>query len=357
MRIGWILEISLLKCRISTIQHTFPVESNSFMANYPLQAHIWKYKGPIFDAHTHVWNPTYLAQTVNEQIQLGIESQLVIAHHLELRVIVEAQFPGKFIFAKYLSTQDIIGSQIERVLAEINMMRENGFSLAKMWAAPGWRNYLKNYEGAFQLTDQRYTPIFKKLASEGFPLLLHMADPDTYYATTYANSKIYGTKDEHLNDLETLIQNHPDLQFQLAHFAAQPEIHRLPHLAEWFEKYDNIVVDTASSRWMARELSKDPDAAREFLIRFSKRVLFGTDATLNTSPTKDNQSPLSPYMGRFVAQRILWETNERNTPLPFPDPDTEDSGGTVINGLNLPLKVLRDLYWRNAQRLYGISSS
>jgi predicted TIM-barrel fold metal-dependent hydrolase len=335
------------------LNHTFLCASNSFMAIYQLQTHTWKYSGPIFDAHTHVWSTTHIAQTVKEQIQLGIKSQLVIAHLSEVQSIVEAQFPGKLIFAKYLSTQDIIASRIERVLSEIDSMRDNGFSLAKMWAAPGWRNYLKNYEVTFQLTDQRYQPIFIKLASEGFPLLLHMADPDTYYATNYANSRIYGTKDEHLNELETLIQNHPDLQFQLAHFAAQPEIHRLPHLAEWFDNYDNIVVDTASSRWMARELSKDPDTAREFLIRFSKRVLFGTDAILNTSPTEDNQSPLSPYKARFVAQRILWETSERHTPLPFPDKDTEASGGTFINGLNLPNYVLNDLYWRNAQRLYG----
>ncbi len=323
------------------------------MAIYQLQEYTWNYTGPIFDSHTHIWNTTHLAQTVQEQIKLGIESQLVIAHLSEVRDFTEDKFPGKFIFAKYLSTQHIIGSQIKMVLSEIDEMRENGFSLAKMWAAPGWRNYFKNYEGSFHLTDLRLRPIFDKLAAEGFPLLLHLADPDTYYATTYANSKIYGTKEEHLNELETLIQDHPDLQFQLAHFAAQPEIQRLPHLAEWFEKYDNIVVDTASSRWMARELSKDPDAARDFFIRFSNRILFGTDATLNTSPTQDNQSPLSPYMARLVAQRILWETSERHTPLPFPDPDTEATGGTFINGLNLPDRVLSDLYWQNGQRLYN----
>ena len=180
-----------------------------------------------------------------------------------------------------------------------------------------------------------------------------MADPDTYYATTYQNSAVYGRKEEHLKELETLIQNFPDLQFQLAHFAAQPEIHRLPHLAEWFEKYENIVVDTASSRWMARELSKDPDLAREFLIRFSERILFGTDATLNSSPIEDNHSAYSPYKARLVAQRILWETNEQHTPLPFPDRDATSTGGTFINGLNLPKRVLTNLYWKNGQRIYS----
>jgi len=322
-----------------------------------LQNHTWKYKGPIFDAHTHIWNTTNLAQTVQEQFELGVKSQVIIAHQSEIRAFAEAQFPGRFVFAKYLSTQHVISSQIEMVLAEIDKMRENGYALAKMWAAPGWRNYFKTFKGSFQLTDQRYRPIFEKLASEGFPLLLHMADPDTYYATSYANTEVYGTKEDHLKELEELISNYPDLQFQLAHFAAQPEIHRLPHLAEWFEKYDNIVVDSASSRWMARELSKDPDAARDFLIQFSKRILFGTDATLNASPTQDNHSLFSPYKARFVAQRILWETREKHTPLPFADKDTETTGGTFINGLNLPNGVLKDIYWENGHRIYQFEIS
>ncbi len=276
----------------------------------------------------------------------------MIAHQSEVKAFTEERYPRKFVFAKYLSTQNIINLEIDVVLAEIDSMHDSGFSLAKMWAAPGWRNYYKNFKGSFHLTNQHYKPIFEKLANEGFPLLLHMADPDTYYATTYANSEVYGTKEEHLNELEKLIQNFPDLQFQLAHFAAQPEIHRLPHLAEWFDKYENIVIDTASSRWMARELSKNPDVAREFLIRYSDRILFGTDATLNSSPTEDNHSELSPYNARLVAQRILWETNEQRTPLPFPDRDTAATGGTFINGLDLPTRVLTNLYWKNGQRLY-----
>ncbi|MFX0167861.1 MAG: amidohydrolase family protein [Candidatus Hodarchaeota archaeon] len=312
----------------------------------------WKYKGPIFDAHTHVWNTTHFNDIVNEQTQLGIESQLIIAHSSEIRDFVEDQFPGKFIFAKYLSTQQIISLEIDQVLADIERMRSNGFSLAKMWAAPGWRNYLKNLTGPFHLTDQRLDPVFNALADNGFPLLLHVADPDTYYATAYSDSKKYGTKEEHLHELEVLIQNHPDLQFQLAHFAAQPEVHRLDHLAEWFDKYENIVVDTASSRWMARELSKDPDTTRKFLVRYSKRVLFGTDATLNASQIQKTDSPFSPYKGRFIAQRILWETDEEHVPLPFPDRDTAATGGTFIHGLNLPNHVLTNLYWQNSQRLY-----
>lgn len=323
-----------------------------------MQEYKWKYRGPIFDAHTHIWNTSHLKDTVDEQTDLGIKVELVIAHLEESRNIADQLYPGKFIFAKYLSTQNIISYKIDNVIREIETMRSHGYSLAKMWAAPAWRNYIHNLTENFTLTDARLEPLFTKLEDEAFPLLLHVSDPDTYYATNYANSEIFGTKAEHLNQLEELIQNFPNLTFQLAHFAAQPEIHRLAHLGTWFDRYPNIMVDTASSRWMARELSKNPKEAREFLIRYSKRILFGTDATLNTPPLKKTkgksgkQMDHSPYAARLLAQRILWETNARNVPLPLPDPDTEAIGGTFINGLNLPRRVLDDLYWRNAHRLY-----
>ena len=83
------------------------------------------------------------------------------------------------------------------------------------------------------------------------------------------------------------------------------------------------------------------------MFKYSDRVLFGTDLSAN-------QDDRNYFSGRYVAQRILWETNERDTPLPFPDADTKDIGGTFINGLDLPLSVLEKLYWENAKRLYMV---
>ncbi|MHA2424947.1 MAG: amidohydrolase family protein, partial [Candidatus Thorarchaeota archaeon] len=145
--------------------------------------------------------------------------------------------------------------------------------------------------------------------------------------------------------IEEVISRHPKLTFQIPHFGAQPEIHRLPNLARWMEAYPNVILDTASSRWMARELSKDVKKAYEFMKRYSDRVLFGTDLSTN-------RGDLNYFSGRYIAQRILWETKEEGTPLPFLDADTKDSGGTFINGLDLPQSVLRKLYWENAKRIY-----
>jgi predicted TIM-barrel fold metal-dependent hydrolase len=291
---------------------------------------------------------------------LGVKAQLVIVHQRDIRDAIAERFPGRFVFAKYLSMRSLFAYRIKEVVQEIEEMEADGFSLAKMWFAPRSRDFVGSKAEPINLRNPRLEPIFEKLEEKGHPLLIHVGDPDTFFATAYSDSSIYGTKDEHLDQLEYLIKKFPGLKFQLAHFGAQPEIHRLPRLASWFDNYPNFVVDTASSRWMARELSKDSKRARAFLTKYSKRILFGTDGIFRDLAKPDRRGdkeaapqPRSPYFVRVLAQRILWETDKQDVPLPFPDADTEATGGTFINGLDLTKPVLKDLYWDNAQRLYS----
>ena len=304
----------------------------------------WKYTGPIFDAHTHIGTIDDISKMIAIEDDFGVSAQIGIVHSEEGFQAAKERYPHRFVFAKYLSLSDIAQYNVEPVLDEISHLQEQGYSLAKSWFGPRWRDYHREVKKDFRIDHPKLDPIFQALEDNGIPLIIHMGDPDTYYASQYRDSERYGTKEEHLKQIEEVISRHPKLNFQIPHLGAQPEIHRLPALARWMEKFPNVVVDTASSRWMARELSKDPEKARGFMLKYSDRVLFGTDLSSN----RDARD----FSGRYVAQRILWETDERDTPLPFPDADTEDTGGTAINGLDLPLSVLGKLYWENANRIY-----
>ena len=303
----------------------------------------WKYTGPIFDAHTHVGAIDDISSMIDIEDDFGVSAQIGIVHDEEGFQAAKERYPDRLVFAKYLSLKDIAQYNVESVLDEIASLREQGYSLAKSWFGPRWRDY-REVRTDFRIDHPKLDPIFQALEDNGIPHIIHVGDPDTYYASQYRDSERYGTKEEHLKQLEEVISRHPELLFQIPHLGAQPEIHRLPALARWMDEYPNVVVDTASSRWMARELSKDPGKAREFMLKYADRVLFGTD--LFSGREYDD------FSGRYVAQRILWETDERKTPLPFPDADTEDTGGTFINGLDLPLPILRKLYWGNANRIY-----
>jgi predicted TIM-barrel fold metal-dependent hydrolase len=307
----------------------------------------WKYTGPIFDAHTHIGSIENTSMMIGIEEEYGVTKQVGIVHDSEGFHQAKERYPGRFVYAKYLSMGDIGQYKVDPVLDEISKMQDQGFSIAKSWFGPRWRDYIEDVQRDFSVNHLKLAPIFEALEDSDIPLIIHISDPDTYYANQYKDSERYGFKNDHLKEFEEVLARHSKLRVQIPHFGAQPEIHRLSALSRWLDEYPNVVVDTASSRWMARELSKDVKKAREFMIKYSDRVLFGTDIV-------GGRGGYNYISGRYLAQRILWETCEQDTPLPIPDADTVNTGGTFINGLDLPLPVLRKLYWENANCLYPI---
>jgi len=308
----------------------------------------WKYKGPIFDAHTHIGEPETIDTMLKIEDEFGVAAQIGIVHSKDGFEYAREKYPERFVFAKYLSLRDIAHYNVEPVIDDILKTKDEGYSLAKTWFGPRWRDYIEDVPNNFRIDSPKLDPVFQTLEDCELPLLIHVADPDTYFQLHYQDASKYGTKEDNLNQLEGVLEKHPRLLFQIPHFGAQPEIHRLSNLSGWLDRYPNVILDTASSRWMARELSKDTIKAREFLVKYGERILFGTDLSAHRGDME--------YFGtRYLAQRLLWESDVQSEPLPFEDADTKDSGGTFINGIDLPLTVLKNLYWDNAIRVYGKS--
>ncbi len=278
--------------------------------------------------------------------EFGVTAQIGIVHSKEGFQYAREKYPERFVFAKYLSLRDIAHYNVEPVIDDISRTKDEGYSLAKCWFGPRWRDYIEDVPAGFRIDSPKLDPVFQALEDNNLPIIIHVADPDTYFHLHYQDESKYGTKEDNLSQLEAVMERHPRVKIQIPHFGAQPEIHRLPNLAGWLDRFPNVILDTASSRWMARELSKDVKRAREFLVKYSNRILFGTDLSAN----RGNMEYFGP---RYLAQRYLWEIDVRGEPLPFEDADTKDSGGTFINGLDLPLSVLQKLYWENAIRVYG----
>jgi hypothetical protein len=306
----------------------------------------WKYKGPIFDAHTHIGEPDTIDKMLKVEDEFGVAAQIGIVHSKDGFEAAKKQYPERFVFAKYLSLRDIAHYNVEPVIEDITCTKDEGYSLAKTWFGPRWRDYIEDVPAGFRIDSPKLDPVFQALEDNELPLLIHVADPDTYFELHYQDASRYGTKEDNLIQLEAVLERHPKVVYQIPHFGAQPEIHRLSNLARWLDRFPNVIIDTASSRWMARELSKDVQKAREFLVKYSDRILFGTDLAAY-------RGNMEHFGSRYRAQRLLWETDVQGEPLPFEDADTKDSGGTFINGLDLPRSVLRKLYWENAIRVYG----
>jgi predicted TIM-barrel fold metal-dependent hydrolase len=283
---------------------------------------------------------------VDIQEDFGITEALLICHNLGAKKYAEEKFPGRFIFAKYFSGSMRFSNGLETILKEIATLRDEGYHLAKMQSAPVMRGRASASPDELRMDDDDMARMFDAMKDEGIPFLLHLSDPDTYYAKRYTDTSIYTSKERDLRELEGVLKRHGSMKLQLAHFAAQPEIHRLDNLSRWFDTYPNFNIDTSSARWVSRELSKDPKRAREFVIKYQDRIAFGTDC-VTWGLDRDY------YVGRYLALRLLLETDVKHRPLPFTDADTVDTGGTFINGLNLPKDVLKKIYWQNAKDFYA----
>ncbi|MFW9963234.1 MAG: amidohydrolase family protein [Candidatus Sifarchaeia archaeon] len=276
----------------------------------------------------------------------GVRESLLICHSLGAKRYAERKYPGRFIFAKYFSGAMRFVDGIDSILKEITSLREEGYHMAKMQSAPIMRSRASAEPDKLRMDEDEMARMFNALKDEKIPFLLHLSDPDTYYSTRYTDTSIYSSKERDLDELEGVLRRHNSLKFQLAHFGSQPEIHRLDNLARWFDTYPNFNIDTSSARWVSRELSKDPKRAREFFMKYQDRIVFGTDC-VTWRPERDY------YEGRYLALRLLLETAVERRPLPFTDSDTINSGGTYINGLDLPMSVLQKIYWQNAKDFYA----
>ncbi|MFW9804579.1 MAG: amidohydrolase family protein [Candidatus Thorarchaeota archaeon] len=303
---------------------------------------------PIFDAHTHGIDPDSLDLLVSIQEGYGIKKAVLICHSPGIMEYARSTYPGRFICAKYFSGAMRFTEGPHNLAREVLAAPEEGYDLVKMQSAPVMRARAKADPGELRLDGDEMSPMFEAVIDADIPFILHMSDPDTYYASRYTDTDYFGTKERDLEELEGVLSKYPEIKFQIAHFAAQPEIHRLDNLSRWFDSYRNFNIDTSSARWVSRELSKDAERASNFLDKHSDRIQFGTDCVAFTDDS-------SYYNGRLLALRLLLESSVRNSPLPFEDADTINSGGTAINGLSLEMSALKRIYWDNALRFFDLS--
>jgi predicted TIM-barrel fold metal-dependent hydrolase len=309
-----------------------------------------KYDGPKFDAHVHLGSKKGIPNLIKFREDFNIKKSVGIVWD-DSSEEYETKYPDKFVLAKYFRSKHMFDASSDPKLLtdEIKQIYQQGFPIVKFWFGPRVRDYIKEYfkieAKEIHLTDPLFKSIFAKMEELGLYLLIHVGDPDLWYEKVYQPVSKYGTKKEHLDDFEEILSSFPKLKVLQAHFGSQPE--DLENLSRWFESYPNYYVDTSSARWMARELGRYPEKAREFFIKHSDRILFGTDIV------QDRNKPISTYyQTRFYTFQALLETSVRDLPLPFPDPENDNN--TKINGLDLPLDVLKRIYWENANRFFKL---
>jgi predicted TIM-barrel fold metal-dependent hydrolase len=307
-----------------------------------------QWTGPIVDAHMHARDVEAMRSYWAVAEPYGVTHAVVIAE-LDTNRALRKVFGERVIPAvwgmrpRHLDFSDLprFRKERERLLEDI---AAEGFQIVKLWFTP---RFHEMYD--LRLDDPLFDFFFERIRKLGLSILIHVADPDYWFAHRINDLETHGAKAEHYLPLIHRLENFPEITVQAAHFAGHPE--DLDHLHDLLERFPNLYLDSSATKWVAREFSKHGPRARQFLIAHADRVMFGTD--LVADPEREKEGKREHYATRFWVHRRLWEQKGR---YDSPIVDEDSAGQPRFQGLALPDKVLRKFYWENARRLYGIKA-
>ncbi|GMV25973.1 MAG: hypothetical protein AMXMBFR58_20040 [Phycisphaerae bacterium] len=250
-----------------------------------------------------------------------------------------------------------------------------GAKMMKIWNAPRLRDFFPGKEGADLVTFDGAWRVRQLEAARdlGMSVMVHVADPDTWFSTKYSDASKYGAKRDHYIGLEKMLDRF-DMKWVAAHMGGWPE--DLAFLDGLLERHPNLHLDCSATKWIVREISRHPvDRFRAFMNRWKGRILFGSDIVTSDDhvrPVKHNpahpksdqasspQAAFDLYASRYWALRILLETGYEG-PSPIADGDLmmvdpaafDQWSSPRLRGFSLDKDVLGELYRGTAERLLG----
>jgi hypothetical protein len=245
------------------------------------------------------------------------------------------RFNGSIARTKIDEPDEAVFRRLEQFLAE-------GVTLLKFWGAPRGRA-----RGLFLDAPWRIEAARRARAAGVRTVMVHVADPDTWFQTVYADASQFGTKAEQYPPLQRLLEEFPDMIWIAAHMGG--DVEHPDHLEALLERYPHLYFDTSATKWQVREVSARPEAVRGLICRHPGRFLFGSDLVTR------HGLPADHYASRYWCHRTLWESAWQG-PSPIDDPDfSPDKPGVtpLLRGLALPDAVLRRVYHDNAVTLFS----
>jgi predicted TIM-barrel fold metal-dependent hydrolase len=253
----------------------------------------------------------------------------------------------------------------------------------KVWKDLGM--YARDDKGRLiKADDARLDPFWAKCGELGVPVLLHTADEKEYWEPLTFNSFHYGLraeKDQHyhnpdmppwselMRQRDAVLRKHPKTVFIGAHVGSQSL--ELKQLGEALDRYPNFHVDTAARQRILGRLN--PNAVRDFFVKYQDRILFGTDDMVLFAGRKPGKSGNISVYPRDDPDWLSVDTNDtaavrrwqdraafdyaqylqyfETDRLDLLDPNRSGGAWLRIPGIKLPREVLEKMYHANAERL------
>jgi hypothetical protein len=337
-------------------------------------AHEAKKLGPpptaIIDVHTHLRGDAALRIYADVAKRYGIVQTWTMTPLAQVEAVRDTLGDAvRFIAQPDFRSDDLLHAMGKGYLDQISRFHEAGARIVKFWAAPRARDMAAD-AGCPELMslDGPWRRSQMQLASElGMAIMTHVADPDTWFQTRYADTTRYGSKRSQYLPLERALDEFP-VPWLAAHMGGWPE--DLAFLDGILARHPNLHLDTSATKWMVRTLSAhDRDSFLAFMERWSGRILFGSDIVVQEDHVCDHvqdagrgtqaasaTEAFDLYASRYWALRTMFETTyDGGSPIADPDlamVNPQHYGpldAPTLRGKSLPEQLLQALYREAAE--------
>lgn len=310
---------------------------------------ILKAKFPFVDVHSHQLDMSVDALSVlikdmevmNEAVMVNLSGGS--GESLKEKIDnINKSYPNRFVVFANVDFEGATDMEWgKKAAAQLEQDIKNGARGLKIYKSLGLRN--KDAKGnRLAIDDPRLDLIWAKCAAMGVPVLIHSADPKSFWDDMDSDNERWLELKTHprrkrsasdpapfeqiIQEQHNVFKKHPKTKFINAHMGWYAN--NLGKLGELMDEMPNMNVGISA---VIAELGRQPQNARAFFIKYQDRVLFGKDSWKPEEfPTYfrvlESNDEYFPYYKKYHA---FW----------------------AMYGLNLPDEVLRKLYYKNAVKL------
>ena len=255
---------------------------------------------------------------------------------------VNGHYPTRFLVFTNIDFSGIDDPQwAGRVTRQLEEEVKLGASGLKIYKSLGM-NTRDSKGNRVKIDDPRIAPVWEKCGELGIPVLIHSADPKPFWDPMDENNERWlelktrpgrkrGDTDPApwqtiMSEQHAIFRKHPNTKFINAHLGWYGN--NLQKLGELMDQFPNMYTEIGA---VIAELGRQPRVAKDFLIKYQDRVMFGKDSWVPEEYATyfrvlETADDYFPYHKRYHA---FWR----------------------MYGLDLPDEVLKKIYYKNAIRV------
>jgi len=306
-------------------------------------------KFPFIDVHSHQRDMSQDAlnemvkdmDAINEGIMVNLSGGSG-KRIQDMQKSINANYPSRFAVFANVDFDDVGRDDwAEKAVKQLEDDVKNGAKGLKVFKSLGLR--YKDTDGVrIAIDDVRLDPIWAKCGALGIPVLIHAADPKSFWDPMDGNNERWLELKTHsrrkrsddepapwqqiIDEQHRMFKKHPDTKFINAHMGWYAN--NLGKLSELMEEIPNMYVGIGA---VIAELGRQPKNAHAFFVKYQDRILFGKDSWKPEEfPTYfrvlESDDEYFPYYKKYHA---FW----------------------AMYGLDLPDEVLKKVYYKNALAL------